>query len=318
MHEIELTINNEGTLYQPLIEEDITLEWARADSPGKLTFKVVNDGKVSFQEGDPVRFVVDGVKLFYGFVFTKKRDKEQVIDVTCYDQLRYLKNKDSMKYKDVTASDVIRTIAGSFGLQCGEIADTGIAISRREDNATLFDIIKEALGMTLEASKKLYVLYDDFGKLTLKHIGDMQLDCLVSGETIENFSYETSIDGETYNQIVLYYDNGETSQRVPYPAQDAENIAKWGLLRYFEEVKDPEIAQAKADALLSLYNRKRRSLSVSGVLGDLRVRAGCMVPVQLTLGDINANTFLLVENVKHKFQNDIHMMDLTLRGGEFV
>lgn len=315
---LELTIENEGVFYQPLIEEDITLEWARADTPGKLTFKVLNDGSINFQEGNAVRFIVDGVKLFFGFVFTKKRDKEQLISVTAYDQLRYLKNKDSMKYTNKKASDIVKQIAKSVGMQCGEIADTEILISRREDNTTLFDMIKEALELTMEQSKKMYVLYDDFGKLTLKYTGDMLLDYVISGDNTENFSYESSIDGETYNQIILYCKDEDSGERTIYPVESTESIKKWGVLRLYEETKKPEEAQSKANALLGLYNRKRRSLSVSDVIGDVRVRAGCMLPVLLTLGDINANSYLLVENVKHKFKNNIHTMDLTLRGGEFV
>ncbi|MFQ9148241.1 MAG: hypothetical protein ACLR5G_08235 [Eubacteriales bacterium] len=40
----------------------------RKNTPGKLTFKVLNDDVLDFTEGDPVRFTVDGAKMFYGFV----------------------------------------------------------------------------------------------------------------------------------------------------------------------------------------------------------------------------------------------------------
>lgn len=321
---MELSIENGGTLYSPIVEEGVTLEWTLEGVPGKLTFKVVNDNRpdkmaINIQEGDAVRFIVDDVKLFYGFVFTKKRDKEQIISITAYDQLRYLKNKDSKLFKKMKASEVISTLANDFLLQCGDIEDTGHVIPiLREDNKTLFDMIKDALDETLINKNKIYVLYDDFGKLTLKNIQNMTLDyILYSGDAV-NFDYQSSIDGETYNQIKLVYENEEEGCRNAYIAKDSGNIQKWGLLQYYGEVKNPDIAEEKVNSMLSMYNSKRRTLTVSDALGDLRVRAGSRIIVNLVLGDVDANTYMIVDSVKHKFKGDEHLMDLTLRSGIFV
>ena len=43
-----------------------------------------------------------------------------------------------------------------------------------------------------------------------------------------------------------------------------------------------------------------------------------MVVVNLNLGDVAVQNFMLVENCKHTFNESEHRMDLTLRGGEFV
>ena len=69
---------------------------------------------------------------------------------------------------------------------------------------------------------------------------------------------------------------------------------------------------------MKLYNTKTRSLSISDALGDTRVRAGSSVIVKLGLGDINVQSYLLVESVTHKFKQAQHLMDLKLRGGTFV
>lgn len=83
-------------------------------------------------------------------------------------------------------------------------------------------------------------------------------------------------------------------------------------------MQEKENGQAKADALLKLYNSKTRRLKIKNALGDARVRAGCLLGVALDLGDIIANTYMLVENVCHTFRESEHFMDLTLRGGEFI
>ncbi|MDF2989448.1 MAG: Phage late control protein [Eubacterium sp.] len=92
----------------------------------------------------------------------------------------------------------------------------------------------------------------------------------------------------------------------------------WGVLQYYESIDENTNGKAKADALLSLYNHKTRNLSVSGVAGDLRVRGGSIIVVDLEIGDINLKNFMLVESVRHTFNSNRHTMDLTLRGGEFI
>lgn len=316
---IDLYIRNGDKLYYPIIENGITWETERKGSPGKLTFTVIKDNIISFQEGNHVVLKVDGKNVFYGFVFKKTRDKNHNIKVVAYDQLRYLKNKDTITYKNITASDLIKMIAEDYKLQLGSIENTSYIISeRKEDNSTLFDIILTALELTVTNKKTLYVLYDDFGKLTLKSLESMKTTILINEETGENFEYTSSIDDSTYNQIKIQYDNEETGKKETFIAKDSSHINDWGLLQYYDTVKNVENAQAKADALLDLYNAKTRNLKIKNAFGNIDVRAGKMVVVVLNLGDIEVGNYFLVETCKHTFKNDEHFMDLTLRGGEFI
>lgn len=323
---MELMVSNaDGTkACLPAVEEGV--EWAteRRGAPGKLTFKVVKDKMSSFQEGAAVRLKVGGEPVFFGFVFTRKRDRDQVITVTAYDQLRYLQNKDTYVYEGKTASQLIQMLAADFSLNVGKLEDTKFVIgSRVEDNTTLFDMIENALDLTLQNTKEMFVLYDDFGKLALRNIGNMKVVrhgayLMVDSETGENFDYTSSIDNDTYNKIKLAYDNEGTGKREVYIAQDGKHINEWGVLQYFDTLSKGENGKAKADALLKLYNSRARSLKISNAIGDTRVRAGSMVAVSLPLGDMKLKNFMLVESCRHTFKLDGHFMDLTLRGGEFV
>lgn len=305
----------------PPVVESVSIEWERQGQPGKLTADIVKTPGLSFQEGDPCRFSVDGTPIFYGFVFEKARkgSMDQVITITVYDQLYYLKNKDTYVYSNKTAAAVIRMIAEDFQLNAGALADTGYTIaSRVEDNKTLFDIIQTALDETLKATSQMYVLYDDVGKLTLKNIGDMKLGLLVDNETAGDFDYKTSIASQTYDKVKLSYENKDTGKREIFIAQDGSSINQWGVLQYYEKIDSTANAKAMADALLSLYNTKTRTLKLKDVLGDVRVRAGTMLVVMLGLGDMNLSSYLMVEQVKHTFSNEQHVMDLNMRGGTFV
>lgn len=316
---VELLIQHNQTIYYPIVKEGITWATERQGCPGTLKFDVVKDGIINFAEGDPVRMKVDGVNVFYGFVFIKKRDKEKIISVTAYDQLRYFKNKDTYVFENKTASDILKMIASDYKMQVGEIDDTKwIIASDVEENTSLFDIIGNALDATLQNLTEMYVLFDNFGKIVLKNIANLQIPLLIDEETGQNFDYTSSIDSNTYNKIKLIYNNEDTGTREVFIAQDGSHMNQWGVLQYFDTIDSPENGKSKADALLKLYNAKTRNLSINSAFGDPRIHAGCMVVVQLALGDINANQWMLVEKCKHTFKNGLHTMDLTLRGGEFV
>lgn len=325
MH-VELLIGDEsGTkAYQPAVEEGIEWSTERRSTPGKLVFKILKDDILNFSEGCPVRLCVDGDKVFFGFVFKQQRSKDQIITVTAYDQLRYLKNKDTKVYENKTASQFIQMLASDYRLNLGTLEDTGHVIpSRVEENTSLFEMIENALDLTLTNTGEMFVLYDDFGKLTLKALSSMYVGVpgaylMIDEETGGNFDYTSSIDDSTYNKIKLTYDNEDTGKRDVYIAQDSSNINRWGILQYFDTLQKGENGQAKADALLSLYNKKTRNLKITNALGDNRVRAGSMVVVNLDLGDVKLKNFMLVEKVKHTYKEGEHWMDLTLRGGEFV
>ncbi len=313
-------------IYIPAVEDGIEWSTERWGVPGRLTFKVLADDILNFSEGSAVQLRVDGAKVFFGFVFTQKRDKENRISVTAYDQLRYLKNKDTYVYENQTASELIKMIAADFALNAGEIADTGYVIAdRSEMDTSLFDIIQNALDITLVNTRQMYVLYDDFGSLTVKNIADMYVKnengtyLMIDEGTGENFEYTSSIDNSTYNKIKLYKEDAESGKRQIYGIiQDSANINKWGVLQYCDTVSEGENGEAKAEALLSLYDKKTRNLRIPNAFGDVRVRAGSMLVVNLDLGDKKVENFMLVEKVKHTFKNGEHFMDLTLRGGEFV
>ena len=163
---LTLQIINGDLWQEPCVEGDITLSSERKGSPGTFKFKVIKDTTLNIQEGNPVKFMVNDENVFFGFVFTKGRDKGQNISVTVYDQLRYFKNKETYVYKNKTAGALLKMICNDFNLQWGYVEDTKYVIpSRVEDDATLFDTIQYAIDETLKNKKQLYVLYDDFGKL---------------------------------------------------------------------------------------------------------------------------------------------------------
>lgn len=314
---LKIYIENKGVIYQPIVLDNVQLTSTREGYPTKLEFRLYKDDIINIVEGNNVSLSKFGVNMFSGYIFKKSRTKDNIIMVTAYDQIRYLKNKDTYNFAYVTASDILNRVAKDFDINIGEIESTNYVIqSQIEENQTLIDMIQNAINTTYDNTGKLYVLYDDFGKLTLKSTSNMVKNVLVTDEQAKDYNYESSIDDDTYNKVKLLYDDEKSGVRKVFTKVDDENVKCWGLLQYFDKLDEIENADLKAKSLLEKYNKKTRTLTLTDVIGDTSIRAGCMIYVKLSLGDILLSNLMLVEKCTHKFSEDVHLMDITLKGGE--
>ena len=374
---LTLLIQNKDKLYMPAVKDGVTWELSRKGTPGKLTFTMLRDDTLEFEEGNIVEMSYGSTNLFKGYIFAHKEDKNGVIQVTAYDQLRYLKNKDIRVVENKKASDVIVAICDDYKLvhktktkddsgaqvDTEAICDTHYCITKlRSSNQTLFDTIQLALDHTLlydtdtsgNRVEKMYVLYDDFGVINLKEIGDIDVPLLIDAETAQNFDFESSIDKDTYNRIMLYEDDKDSGQRVWYPSKDSANEARWGILSKVESINRRSTVNPweKSMSMLKRFNAAKKTLSIKGAFGDARVRAGSRVWVRLNVKDpdvklqdnktrfstdgrtptgfdpITGNPIydrgqsydevsavhMMVERVRHRWESGNYTMDLTLIG----
>lgn len=312
--EVHLYIQNGQTVYEPVVQGSINWETQRKGQPGKCSFTIIPDSKLHIEEGNAVRLDVNGKSVFFGFIFERSWNSDGQMKVTAYDQLRYLKNTDSYNYTNLSTGEVILMIARDYNLKTGILIDTGHKISRNRPDKTLIDIILDSLDLTMIHTGKIYVLYDDAGSLTLNDVETMKLDIMIDGSTAQDYDFKISVDSDTYNQIKVYYDDNKTKKREVYMTKDTETINKWGILQKNESIEKDANGQEVAERYLGLYNRPTRSLNIKGALGDIRVRAGCLIPVSLDLKEMELKNYLLVEAVTHNIDEGIHTMDMTLRG----
>lgn len=311
-----MTDDKKGNVFDvsDLITE-ATWKTSRIGKPGSFEFTILQASNYMINNGDIVRAKVDGKPLFYGYVFAVGRSQEGIIKVKAYDQIRYLSASDTYVIKNMTAAELVKKIAGDFGLKCGNIVDTKYKIPAMvEDNQKLIDITCKAFDYTTINTGSIYNFYDDFGYLTVKNIKDMKLDIIIGDDSLmTDFSFEKSIDDDTYNRIKLVQDNKKTKKRDVYIAQDSANIAKWGRLQYYQKVDENQnAAQIKQllDQLAKLKNRETKSLKLEA-LGDPSVRAGCYVPILIE--ELSINQLYLIDECSHKFSGDDHTISLELK-----
>ncbi len=286
--------------------QQITHTTERTGAPGTLKFTVNKAGTLSFHEGDPVQFSIDGQLQFSGWVFTKVKDRWGVIDVTCYDRLRYLKANASYAFYAASAGDILRRMAGDLQIETDNIADTGYKLpSFIQENKSCLDIAGEAVQQTLLNTGDLYVLYDSGKGISLTRPEDMAAPYIIGDKSLLlDYQYKTDIDGQTYNSVKLARPNEATGCADVFIAQDSATIARWGLLQLYDTVdaamNDAQV-KARAAASLAYYDRRLRLLKVD-TLG-VPLRAGQLILVKIPdLGDIALDQYLLAERVTHTYQ----------------
>ncbi len=298
---------------------DVTLTTNRTGSPGCLKFTMLRTLDFGFSEGDAVRFSMDGELQFFGWVFTRTMDRWGVMEVTCYDRLRYLKANASYAFYDQSAADILRQIAADLQLSTGAVSDTGYKIpSLLEEDQSCLDILNDAIQQTLLNTGKIYVLYDDGQGLALQEAGEMKTDLLIGDKSLlTDYTYKSDIDQQTYNSVKLARPNEETGMADVVIALDSETISRWGLLQLYQKVDgslNTAQMQAQAAASLAYYNRPLQTMTVEA-LGVPGLRAGQMVMLKLSELDGKAfERWLLIEKAAHRWENGLHTMTLDLTG----
>lgn len=322
--EFKLFIINDNTKQDvtAICKDGVEVSSERSGSPAKLSFSLafsaVGDNEIKIEEGNIVEFYYNDYPMFKGYIFTTNPDIKGDMGITAYDQLRYFKNKGTYVYTNKKASDVLKMIIQDFKLKAGYIEDTEYVIaSRTEDNRTLFDIVITAIELTLVATKKMYILYDDFGKLILKNIENLRSKLMLTDdETMLEFDYKTDIDSDTYNQVKLYKDNEKTGKRDVFIAKNSETINKWGLLQYYEQAEgsmnDVQIDDY-AQKLLKQKNRVKKTLKITCLgtdNGEEKLRGGSIVYIKID--KLGISNWFVCESVNHSFSNCKHEVTISV------
>lgn len=313
----DVYINHNNNIYQVPILNGLEITFERKGVAGKCTFSIIGGGP-EFEEGDSVKVRISKTWMFYGYIFTKSRSSDGVIKITCYDQLRYLKNKESIVFVNKSVGEIVKALANDRKLSLGAIRDSKYKIpSITKENATYFDIIMTAIEATTQATGEIFILYDRVGKLTLCPLKHMHRNVVIDSTVIGDFDYESTIDKQTYNMVRVGYKN--SAGGITYQTwKDQKNIDRWGMLQLTEKADSSWNAVSIGAALLNMYNSKTRTLKIKNAMGAVEVVAGAVILVNLNLGDMTISNNMVVDAVTHRIEDGLYSMDLELIGGEFV
>ncbi len=294
--------------------ESVEYSSTRGSEASTLSFTVLKDNVIDFQNGNTVSFYADGKGLFRGIINEKRKDQNGVIKVKAVDQLWYLKAKDVYQ-SDVgakeTAAAAIASLCARYGLETGRLDGVYREHWLYSDDMSVQDIMVDMVNRQIRAESKVYCLYDDFGKICLTEPTAIEIPVVLGDESLV-YAYEYTTDiKETYNEIKLTKENKEGGKMEAYIVYDSQSMSRWGRLVLRERIDEAAASPEQlAKTMLNYYNRERRRLKVDS-LGVIGVRAGSIVPFEIKrLGDIALSQKLIIEKATHKFKNCEHTMTL--------
>lgn len=326
-----IRIQHNDQIFEPVVTGDVILTQEK-NKPSMIEFTIMADDIVTVEVGNTVSVTADTLFpdtgthfIIFAYVFKIIPKKNGEATITAYDQIRYLLNTDTYTYADKTLTQFLRMVCSDCRIKSGDdIMETFYVIpSRVEDNQSYLDMILAAIKLTKENTGVEYILWDNFGEIALHDVEFLTVPIRIQADTAQDFALAYSIDDDVYNQIKLYREKEDGAREV-FIRNDVGNIALWGLLQTCESLNDDENGDAKAASMLAEKNKKKRTISVSGAFGDMRVRGGSRVfvtldvPLKLGFG-INghaSDNYLTVDRVVHNFKaGGFHTMDLELSGG---
>lgn len=315
--ELYLQNSNDGQIYDiSSISEEIQVSDSIDGEASSLTCVLQKDPNnlLKVSNGSIVSFIVDGKGFFFGYVFKIGTDAEENYQITCYDQMRYLKNNDVYVTSNMTASNIFKKICEDKDLRYKIKAATKyVPKAYLHDNKTLYNIIKRGMDLASLNDKKTYFIRDYFGTLTWDELGLEKTNVVLGDKSLINsYKYEKSIDNDVYNQVKMYRDNETTGKRDVWIVKDSNNIKRWGLLQFLEQADDDaNSSQVKETAqnYLKKYNAEAETLSLEAD-GIIELIAGSGIKFELAREGINK--WMWIKTSKHTFTKDTHTMELEL------
>lgn len=318
MYKIYVDSKNQKKRYDITeIVPSVDVSFHKSGTASKIDFTVLKDDIVIYHEGDAVYFYDGDFPVFKGYIFTKTANEKKEIKTTAYDQLRYLKAKQSFEFIGKSLTEIIITVANYFQLNIGYIEEIAYKTPYyyHEDEGC-FDIISYHLQQAMIQTGLQLVFYDDFGELTLRKADDLVSHYIIGEESfVSGYSYKTDMDSNTYNVIKLILPNKETGKGDAFVAKDDNNIKRWGVLQYYEVMNENLNTEQIKDylKLLSRYhNRVFRTLNLNAI-GIPGIRGGSTIFIDIPdIGDISLSKSLLVDKVIHKYRGNDHTMSLEM------
>ncbi len=311
--EVRLIVKCGGSWLEPPLLDEPQL-FRAMNAAAVLTAKILKGGELSFNEGAAVRLLADGKAIFSGRVFTKRRSCPEVIEITAYDELRYLQNRDCCVFKGATPADMVKRMAAALELATGDLAAVDWRLSVRVfDNRRYIDMLTAVLAEVLADRHKHYVVLAENGRLCLRDCRDMQVDICLELGSIGGYEYKTSIDEGYANRVKLIYEDRRRALRREFVADDRAAIKDYGVLQYVH--KSAAVAEettTRAKERLRELKQRCDELKITGALGDVAVRGGSVVWVKMDLGDKIVNSQALVKSSRLYFKSGVCLMDVVL------
>lgn len=331
-YQFELGIHNQKDKLWHITNVTTEVVWKTylQDSCDELNFEFVNKNfEIDIKEGFNVGYWLNTIGGFNGNVFKVRQNSKnkELIDVTCYGWLKYLKYDGYTSFENMTASEIFDKCCNIAGVPHRIISNSSYVCKAVTCyGKTLYEAIQQAIYETMVHEKKWYIIQPVFdengGGLQFRDILDPKNIKQVKfseDSAILNWDFDSSIE-ESFNMIVTYTEGekdektGKTTATQTGNAKDESTIKAWGrLAKVIQDQTDKEQAalNVSAEDWLRFYNSPRRRIKLE-CLGIPGVIAGNIIYLEIynvvSVGTIKG--CLVVDDCTHKISGDKHTMEL--------
>jgi hypothetical protein len=231
---------------------------------------------VPCEVGMPVVLAIGARVLFEGYIFSRQKSTAgSVIDITCFDRGIYLKRSEAVyKFVNMTPEAIVGEICRDFNIPMGNIASTGVKISRNFISVSLYRIMQTAYTLAAETTGEKYQMRFEGKNLSVikKGVSDETL-IIQGGSNLMSATTSESIENMV-NQVNIYNSADELIGSYSDPGM----IAMYGLFQSYIKQPDDKDATAKAKKMLT-DNSITQKLTVE-CLGNLANVTGNAVVVR--------------------------------------
>jgi len=314
---LETSINNREMYDISEIVSNPKWTTGTSSQPGKFEFSVNVDEVVFIRSGDIIEAKSEGKTFFKGKVFIRRKSKSMMWQIVAYDNLRYLKNEDTLVFGASSAANRFKTICETQGLKYKILDQVPYNCPAAVmDNKTYFSMLEDSLEDTrINYGGMRYGLRDNAGTLEFFSFNRMITKLVIGDKSLlTDYDYEVSID-ESANSIKVIREDSEKKTREVYTASHSGKMEKWGRLQIVETVNDADLnssqLQQQANSLLRENNKEFKSLGIESV-GTLEIQAGKRFILRLSdlqKDGIGKDSLALVTSCVHNL-GKVHTMSL--------
>lgn len=169
--------------------------------------------------GSAVELWEDETLLFYGQALIHKQPRgSSILSVTALDNARFLARNDGWYiFRSTTPEAATAQICRDFGIPVGELAATGVKITRKFAGVSIHKIIATLYTMAGEQTGKRYIVRFVGGKLTVK-VKSEGLPDLVIAPGANLMDQTTTVDASNiYTRAAIYSKSGKLIRTIDSP-----------------------------------------------------------------------------------------------------
>lgn len=256
--------------------------------------------------GGSAQFWNESNLLMDAYSLERTRDSlGNTIDVTAYDRGLYLtRNSKYIRVDQQTPEAVTAALCGEFGIQTGELAATGVPLTRNFLGVNLYKIIMTLYTLAADQTGKKYRIRFRGPKLEVVEMKQSDESILLKPGC--NLLYCTTKESASKmtNSVAIYDDEYNLLQTQ----EDSEAVALYGLMQ--AAIKASAYDDPVAHAKQVLKENGLQTTITLNALGNLKLITGNTVAVQEPI----TNTYGLfwIISDAHTWQRNVYQTKITV------